>query len=90
MRPDRPKTVRDYTLLWLAQVKNSLEDAKKAGNNRKAFVACYFLAGGLSLATCLRLIRPKDIQHWKEYITAKSADLEYPIFGPNLEEGHTS
>ena len=62
----------------------------KTGDTRKAFISCVFLTGGLSLAVCLRLIRPKDVQHWEEYVTAKSADLEYALFGLNLEEGHTS
>lgn len=90
MRPDRPKSVRDYALLWFDQVKDQLENAEKTGDTRKAFMFCTFLVGGLSLAVGLRLIRPKDIKRWEEYATAKSADLEYTLFGPNLEEGHTS
>ncbi|MDE6455275.1 MAG: hypothetical protein K2L38_05090 [Dysosmobacter sp.] len=62
--------LKKLVALQFAQVKSSLEDAEKAGNVRKAFVACDFLAGGLSLATCLRLTRPQDIKHWKEYTTA--------------------
>ena len=89
MRLDRPKSVRDYTLLWFDQVKNQLENAEKANDTRKVFMFCAFLTGGLSLAIGLRLILPKDIQHWQEYVTDKG-DLEYTLFGPNLEEGRTS
>lgn len=90
MRPDRPKFVRDYALLWLDQMKHYLEDAEKIGNMRIAYVACAQLTGGLALAASLRLMRPKDIQHWEEYMKTKSADLEYTLFGPNLEGGRTS
>ena len=77
-------------LLWFDQVKGQLENAEKSGDTRKAFMFCAFLTGGLSLAIGVHLIRPQDIQHWKEYATAKSADLEHDLFGPNLEEDHTS
>lgn len=75
-------------MLWLDQMKRYLEDAEKNGNMRTAYVACAQLTGGLALAASLRLMRPKDIQHWEEYMKAKSADLELTLFGPNLEEGH--
>lgn len=71
-------------------MKNYLEDAERTGDTRKAYVACAQLSGGLAFAASLRLMRPKDIQHWEEYMKAKSIDLEYSVFGPNLEEGHTS
>ena len=90
MRPDRPKSVRDYALLWLAQMRRYLEDAEQTGDTRKAYVACAQLTGGLALAASLRLIRPKDVEHWEEYMKAKSASLECSVFGPNPEEGHTS
>lgn len=90
MRPDRPKSVRDYALLWFNQMKNYLEDAERTGDTRKAYVACAQLSGGLALAASVRLIRPKDIRYWEEYMIAKSTDLEYSMFGTNLEGGHTS
>lgn len=90
MRPDRPKSVQDYSILWLNQMRSYLEDAEKAGDMRRALIACAQLSGGLAFAASLRLMRPKDIQHWEEYMKAKSIDLEYSVFGPNLEEGHTS
>lgn len=87
MKLDRPKSVRDYVLLWLAQMRRYLEDAEKTGDIRKAYVACAQLTGGLALAASLRLIRPKDIGRWEEYMKVKSTTLECSLFGPNLEEG---
>ncbi|MDE6454987.1 MAG: hypothetical protein K2L38_03550, partial [Dysosmobacter sp.] len=54
MRPDRPKSVKDYTVLWLNQMRSYLADSEKAGDMRRALIACAQLAGGLSLAISLR------------------------------------
>lgn len=81
---------RKRVLEQLNRMKGNLEAAETAGNVRDAYGFCFQLFGALDFVESLHLLPEEDILHWNRCVDCYVGDLEDSLFGPNLEEGHTS